>query len=339
MIVRHIGLFLLVVGGVAGNAVLASCGTEAALLADAGAPVVDTGSDGGARPPAGGPAEDGASSAPGDASGADAGTLAKRRVYGTSVQGQPLEAFEVTPTAPNGKKALLTFALHGFEDAFAQDGRALYAIAEDVIAYYGTAPERLHGWSLHVVPTANPDGMRNGTNNLRESAAAFGRCTSLGKDVNRNVSEGTSAEQRALKALFDEVKPTIAVDFHGWYDTYYGNAKLGDYFARAFNASYPAKPRSYCFVDATGAMDCGEARGGIFHASTKITTDLFAEWASRVRDVPSVLVEYPAPDLDLDGAFDTVLDPTLGRPVLRPSTHAVFWDRTRVALDDLFATY
>jgi hypothetical protein len=264
---------------------------------------------------------------------------AARLFYGVTVQGQSLVYYKVTPPSPSGKKAFLTFAIHGFEDAWKQDGRALYSIAHEAIEYYGANPARLRGWTLYVVPSANPDGMRYGVNNWRESAGAYGRCTSAGKDINRHVSSGTSVEQRKLKALFDAVKPTIAIDFHGWYNTYYGNSRIGGYFQSAFNAAYEGKPARYCYVASTGAMDCGPTRGGIFHGSSTIGTDLFAEWAMNDRGVPSALVEYPAPDFNLSGLFDTVWDSELGYRRLATNTLNLLWGRTRVALDNLFATY
>jgi hypothetical protein len=93
---------------------------------------------------------------------------ASRHVYGTSVRGQSLVYFKITPPAPNGKQAFLTFALHGFEDAWKQDGRALFSIAHKAIDYYGNDPSQLNGWTLYIVPTGNPDGMRLGTNNWRD---------------------------------------------------------------------------------------------------------------------------------------------------------------------------
>ncbi|MBA3538985.1 MAG: hypothetical protein H0T79_05100 [Deltaproteobacteria bacterium] len=264
---------------------------------------------------------------------------AVRHVYGTSVEGQDLVYYKITPPAPNGKKAFLTFALHGFEDAWKQDGRALYAIARKAISYYGSNPSRLQGWTIYVVPTGNPDGMRRGTNNWRETAGAYGRCTSVGKDMNRHVSAGTSHEQRRLVALFDAVQPTIAIDFHGWYNTYYGNARIGGFFARSFNAAYEGKPAKYCFVDSAAAMNCGATLGGSFHSNPGISSDLFAEWATRARGVPAALVEYPAPDFNLNGLFDTVWDADLGYRRLGTTTLARMWGRTRVALDNLFVGY
>lgn len=309
--------------------VSAACVSDSEAEAGAGVPADELAADDGA--------DDGGSE---DFEGQSASApAASRHVYGDSVQGQALVYYKITPRDPNGKKAFFTFALHGFEDAWKQDGRALFSIAHKAIAHYGNNPANLKGWTLYIVPSGNPDGMRNGTNNWRESPGAFGRCTSVSKDVNRNVSAGTSKEQRELKALFDAVKPTIAIDFHGWYNTYYGNARIGGFFQRAFNAAYEGKPAKYCFVGSTGKVDCGTTLGGVFHGSTGISTDLFAEWASRVRGVPSALVEFPAPDYDLNGRFDTVWDATLGYRRMRTGTLNLMWNRTNVALNNLFANY
>lgn len=262
-----------------------------------------------------------------------------RLFYGTTVEEQSLIYYRLRPANPNGKTAFLTFAVHGFEDAWDQDGRALYSIAHRVIEYYGANPGKLAGWTVYIVPSANPDGMRYGINNLREGAGAYGRCTSAGKDINRNVSLGTSREQRALKALFDDIDPTIAVDFHGWYNTYYGTAKVGKYFQQAFNAAYTGKPAKYCYVASTGKMDCGATLGGVFHGKTTISSDLFIHWVINARGTPGALVEYPAPDFNLNGTYDTVFDAELGYRRMGKVTLDKMWGRTRVALDNLFLEY
>lgn len=263
---------------------------------------------------------------------------AASHVYGTSVKGQSLVYFKITPPDPSGKKAFLTFALHGFEDAWKQDGRALFSIARKTITYYGNHLDQLNGWTLYIVPTANPDGMRRGTNNWRERAGAYGRCQSQGKDLNRNVPSGTSREQRELVALFDQVKPTIAIDFHGWYNTYYGDSRIGGFFQRAFNAEWDGKPAKYCYVSSAGTMDCGPTLGGKFHGSTSITSGLFAQWA-RARGVPAALIEYPAPDFNVNGLYDSVWDDALGYRRMGKVTLGKMWSRTRVALNDLFDSY
>jgi hypothetical protein len=270
----------------------------------------------------------------------EAGVKVERVVYGKSALGAELAVHRITPPHANGKKALLVFGVHGFEDAWAHDGRALYAIAQRTIDHFSAHPEELGGWTAYVVPTANPDGMEHGTNNEREGAPdAYGRCTSEAEDINRNFSTSKFAEHDALKALVDDSKPSVVVDFHGWYDCYYGKSQVGDYFANAFDAKYTGKPSKYCFVKSTGDMDCGSALGGTFHRNTSITHDLFAEWASSQRGIPAALVEYPAPDFNLDGTYDTVRDAKTGALAISTSTLSLLSDRTVVALSDLFAHF
>lgn len=267
--------------------------------------------------------------------------VAKKVVYGQSAQGQDLVAYKLTPPRPQaGKTAFLVFGVHGFEDAFDHDGRALYSIAHKTIKAYDAAPSGLAGWTVWIIPSANPDGMRNGKNNLREGASgAFGRCTSEGQDLNRQFSTSRFDEHDALKALFEKAKPNVVLDFHGWYNCTYGDKRLGNYFADSFNAPYPGKPSKYCFTASNGKMDCGPTLGGVFHVNTTISDDLFAEWATSVKKVPAALVEYPAPDLNENGKYDTVMDDKLGYRRMRTSTVDVFAERTKVALDKLFATY
>jgi hypothetical protein len=231
----------------------------------------------------------------------------------------------------------LVFGVHGFEDAWAHDGLALFEIANRVIAHYSAHPDELKGWTVTIIPTANPDGMREGKNNLRqESANAYGRCTSEGKDINRNFSTASFAEHDALETIADESGWNAILDFHGWYNCYYGNARVGDFFAKAFNATYEGKPKRYCFVSASGKMDCGSTLGVTFHKNSTIEHDLFAEWANSKRKVPAAIIEYPAPDFDTDGAYDTVRDAASGFLLMRPSTMDLIWSRTIVGLNDLF---
>jgi hypothetical protein len=84
-------------------------------------------------------------------------------------------------------------------------------------------------------------------------------------------------------------------------------------------------------------MDCGPTVGGKFHGTASISTDLFAEWVMHERGTPAALIEYPAPDFNLNGRFDTVFDTELGYRRMGKITLGKLWDRTRVALDNLFA--
>lgn len=170
---------------------------------------------------------------------------AAKVVYGSSAEGRELLAYKVAPAKTNGKIAIFTFGLHGYEDAFEHDGRALYSIAHKLIAHYGATPADLRQWTVWIIPSANPDGMREGENNFREgTAGAYGRCTSEGQDLNRQFSSSSFAEHDALKHLVDKVKPSVVVDFHGWYNCFYGERRVGRHFADAFNAPYAGSPRA-----------------------------------------------------------------------------------------------
>jgi hypothetical protein len=108
----------------------------------------------------------------------------------TSVQGQSVACYKITPSNPvSGKTIFLNFTLHGWEDAWERDGKALYSLASDVMYYYHyTNPSALNGTTVYMVACANPDGTFYGTNNYRYLSyptTAYGRCTSQHKDMNR----------------------------------------------------------------------------------------------------------------------------------------------------------
>ena len=267
--------------------------------------------------------------------------------YGTSVRGQDLVCHKISPLTTNGRKALLNFEVHGFEDAWYRDGYALIAIANRVRNYYLTNPAALKGWTIYLNPSANPDGVMYGTNNAREtSPPAFGRCTANGRDINRNFSLNTSTEQLKLATLVTNVAPTIILDFHGWCAAYYAEnngAAVGDYFASAFNASYPGKPSKYGYVKPDGTTDWSTANGVTFHSITTMTANMFAEWANSVKNIPAAIIEYPAPAFETSHIgtqlFDKTLDPGTGLYFINAGTLEIMISRTEVALDDLFAHY
>jgi hypothetical protein len=157
-------------------------------------------------------------------------------------------------------------------------------------------------------------------------------------DVASDTRSNPAAAAKITPGLGRAGNPTIAIDLHGWYKTYYGDSKIGGFFQRSFNAAYARKPSKYCYVASNGVMNCGPTLGGIFHGSASITTDLFAQWA-RTRGVPAALIEYPAPDFNVNGLYDTVWDAELGHRRMGKVTLDKMWNRTRVALTDLFAHY
>jgi hypothetical protein len=270
-----------------------------------------------------------------------------RYSYGTSQMGQSLVYYKITPTSTNGKKALLNYEVHGFEDAWYRDGYGLTAIANLVKAYYLTNPAALNGWTVYLNPSANPDGEIYGNNNQRESPPSttpFGRCTYNGRDINRHFSQNVCVEQLKLATLVTNLAPTIILDFHGWCNCYYaeGNGvNVGKYFQDAFNASYDGKPSMYGYVNANGSIDWGSTLGGAFHGNSTMTADMFAEWANSAKNIPAAIIEYPAPAYSNPGGqtYDTVYDSALGLNVIKPSVRDSMAERTEVALNNLFLTY
>lgn len=140
---------------------------------------------------------------------------------------------------------LMIFGVHGFEDSFDHDGEVLKMIAEQVIQHYTDNADELGNFCLYVVPSANPDGMIDGT-----SKDGFGRCNANGLDVNRDFPVGwrmrtearnktgkepfSTAEARAIRDLVEQIHPTYAMDIHGWISASYGDGRMAKTFARTF---------------------------------------------------------------------------------------------------------
>lgn len=152
-------------------------------------------------------------------------------VYGYSETGHPLEAFIINGNGANDKVFFMDFAVHGFEDEYANDGNVLVELGYSLVEYYSENPEALGDYKMVIVPCANPDGVMYGINNNRaEEGNAFGRCTYAGIDINRDFKEGYfyAAESRALKSLMDKYPPSVYINFHGWEDSVLGDPYLVD---------------------------------------------------------------------------------------------------------------
>ncbi len=202
------------------------------------------------------------------------------RILGYSNWGMPIKGYAVN--SDNYKNTvLLTFAMHGFEDAWPQDGKALVEIGTDVLLAFSRNPESLKGTRLIVIPCVNPDGTWYGRN-----SEGFGRCNASGTDINRDFdfhwtscqeakyrtgnTAFTTPEAQILKELVLKEKPDIIIDFHGWLNGTYGDEEIGDYFHRAFDLQ-----------DLTTSADHSHIHGS------------FAGWASQY--ARTVLMEYPNP--------------------------------------------
>lgn len=146
--------------------------------------------------------------------------------YGTSYQGRPLEAYLIKGSGANSKTIFMEFEVHGFEDEYANDGKVLVNLGNDVVEYYALNPNNLGDYQMIVVPSANPDGVIEGVNNTRAgNGYCFGRCTAAGYDMNRDFRNGyfQAQETQSLKALMEQYSMDIHLDFHGW-----ENSAIGD---------------------------------------------------------------------------------------------------------------
>ena len=171
-------------------------------------------------------------------------TPRRQFVYGTSEMGKELICHVVGDETAK-RSLLMIFGVHGFEDDYPHDGQVLRLIAEEVIAHYAAAPEKLADCCLYIVPTANPDGLQDG-----KTQNGFGRCNANGLDVNRDFPVNwkkrtdernrtgdepfSTAEARAIRDLVESIKPTWAMDVHGWINASYGDGAMARTFARPF---------------------------------------------------------------------------------------------------------
>ena len=171
-------------------------------------------------------------------------TTCRQFVYGTSEMGKELICHVVGDETAK-RSLLMIFGVHGFEDDYPHDGQVLRLIAEEVIAHYAAAPEKLADCCLYIVPTANPDGLQDG-----KTQNGFGRCNANGLDINRDFPVNwkkrtdernrtgdepfSTAEARAIRDLVERIKPTWAMDVHGWINASYGDGAMARTFARPF---------------------------------------------------------------------------------------------------------
>lgn len=165
-------------------------------------------------------------------------------VYGASEMGKELICHVIGDETAE-KSLLMIFGVHGFEDDYPHDGQVLRQIAEAIIDHYEAAPDTLGDCCLYIVPTANPDGLLDG-----KTQNGFGRCNAKGLDINRDFPVNwkkrtdernrtgdapfTTAEARAIRDLVEQVKPTWAMDVHGWINASYGDGRMARTFAKPF---------------------------------------------------------------------------------------------------------
>ncbi|MGL5820545.1 MAG: M14 family zinc carboxypeptidase [Sarcina sp.] len=172
--------------------------------------------------------------------------------YGTSGEGRPLYYYKIG----NGDKhILMNFAIHGYEDSWAQDGYALTQMAEYLIKNLSEEDAKqgnLNGWTFYIIPSANPDGLLDGYTNCGPGRAQISQKIDLNRDFSgpgfipssdpRNRTEEdplTAPEAKALAKLVDQLASQsngklIVTDTHGWLDFTKGNEQVASYFDQQF---------------------------------------------------------------------------------------------------------
>lgn len=173
--------------------------------------------------------------------------------YGRSENNRKLTCYSIEPENYD-KTILMVFAIHGYEDSYAKDGKVLVNTAEYLIEKYKTTD--IKNTRLLIVKCANPDGLYDGhTNN------GFGRCNANGVDLNRDfdiihkvytnsrnktLEPFSAAESRALRDLVLQESPDIVIDFHGWLNCTIGDKELADVFYSEMGISHQTKFNSNC---------------------------------------------------------------------------------------------
>lgn len=152
-------------------------------------------------------------------------------VYGKSVLGKKLEAYEIKGNGNNSKVMFIESAVHGFEDEYPKDAKVLVKLSNDLVEYYAKNPSKLKDYTLVIIPCVNPDGTLYGKNNYREEKKkAYGRCTYKGIDINRDFDKKRfkAKESKALRNLMQKYSDKIRVniDLHGWEDSVLGDKKI-----------------------------------------------------------------------------------------------------------------
>lgn len=158
-----------------------------------------------------------------------------------------------------------TFAVHGFEDHYAKDGKELTIIAENFKnKLVSLKDENIYNkWTIYIFPQVNPDGAEYGTTNNGPGRTTLYSAApgNKGIDINRcwhisgttyktytdsrnyNGTEGfQSYEARALRDFLLAKRATkgqtILVDLHGWTTQVIGDREISlNYYGPQFYGS------------------------------------------------------------------------------------------------------
>ena len=171
-------------------------------------------------------------------------------------RGQNLKCYRIG-AGPNVLFA--TFAIHGWEDLYNNDGKALTQIAENFKnrLIQMQDEELANKWSIYIFPSVNPDGENYGyTHNGPGRTTLYSFAPdNKGIDLNRTWSTGyvsyqqdrnyngtepfQAIEARALRDFLLNHKATngqtILVDLHGWLNETMGDNQIGELYRNQFS--------------------------------------------------------------------------------------------------------
>jgi len=135
------------------------------------------------------------------------GNVLERRVFGTSVQGRPLEAFRMGD--PRGVTVAVVGVIHGNEEAG-------LLITDELLNMQ--IPKGVNLW---VIPSMNPDGTalnRRGNANRvdlnRNFPYGWARIGQPGYWQYSGPNRASEPETKALVSFFREIKPALGVWYH-----------------------------------------------------------------------------------------------------------------------------
>ena len=135
------------------------------------------------------------------------GNILERRVFGTSVQGRPLEAFRMGD--PRGVTVAVVGVIHGNEEAG-------LLITDELLNM-----QIPNGVNLWVIPSMNPDGTalnRRGNANRvdlnRNFPYGWARIGQPGYWQYSGPNRASEPETKALVSFFREIKPALGVWYH-----------------------------------------------------------------------------------------------------------------------------
>ena len=135
------------------------------------------------------------------------GNVLERRVFGTSVQGRPLEAFRMGD--PRGVTVAVVGVIHGNEEAG-------LLITDELLNMQ--IPKGINLW---VIPSMNPDGTalnRRGNANRvdlnRNFPYGWARIGQPGYWQYAGPTRASEPETKALVSFFREIKPALGLWYH-----------------------------------------------------------------------------------------------------------------------------